>query len=612
MPGMKSNTLLLLALLFSNYCCVAATWYVRPDGGDRSQCTGQSNSARPGRGTKQPCAFRHPYYLFTTDQQYGETPKWVIAGGDTVMIADGEYRIGYKGPQARDSWQFCPGDPFGCHMPPLPSGSAAQHTRLLGENYQHCTSRPVFFGGYGVDRVLDLSGSAYVDVQCLEITDHGSCAHIGNVNHCRTDYPLDDYASNGVVTGHETHDVQLIDLNIHGLSSNGIRGPVSGNISATRVRVAGNSGAGWNFDDGTGTSSQGTITLLEVTVEWNGCSEEHPIMHRLPYHHCTDDNSAGYGDGIGTATSTSVAGWQWRVEQSTFRYNTQDGLDLLHVQGANSTATITGSQFYGNMGNQVKLGGMMTSAFRNNVVIGNCRYLSVSHADLPQGYNAQLSDFCRAGGSAFLKQMQNGEKDFIQNNSFAGMNGAPVYLADCLNGAGSCSSASMRFDNNLIVGFRDHSREDSVYVPALDSAEQTNYFLQAGGSRRNNLMFHTRSANPIACGGPGSKNEICNADPKLAAETDIDNLDFHLGPNSAAKGAGVAISELTTDIANVRRNPAHYDIGAYAYGSGVNPAAQQATTSVPEHEKLISFAFPPYLCASVVGVSFCTVEAEQL
>src|SRR5438309_195690 len=117
-------------LLLSN-CCAAATWYVRPDGGDRTQCTGQSDAAWPGTGIDQPCAFRHPYFLFTADQKYGEKPKWIIAGGDTVIVRNGEYRVGYKGPQAHDSWQFCPGDPFGCHMPPLPSGNAGHHTRLL-------------------------------------------------------------------------------------------------------------------------------------------------------------------------------------------------------------------------------------------------------------------------------------------------------------------------------------------------------------------------------------------------------------------------------------------------------------------------------------------------
>src|SRR5947209_584686 len=570
-------------LLLSN-CCAAATWYVRPDGGDRTQCTGQSDAAWPGTGIDQPCAFRHPYFLFTADQKYGEKPKWIIAGGDTVIVRNGEYRVGYKGPQAHDSWQFCPGDPFGCHMPPLPSGNAGHHTRLLGEHYQHCGSKPVLLGGYGADRIVDLSVSAYVDVQCLEITDHGSCARIGTFNQCRSDYPLDDYAGNGIATDRETTDVQLIDLDIHGLSSNGIRGPTGGNITAMRVRLAGNSAAGWNFDDGTGTPSQGTITLSEITVEWNGCSEEYPITHSLPYNNCADDNSAGYGDGLGTASKNSPLGWQWSIDHSIFRYNTQDGLDLLHVHGANSRVTITSSRFYGNMGNQVKLGGVQASVFRNNVVIGNCRYLSANHPELPRGHNSHLSDFCRAGGNAFLKQMQNGGKDIIQNNSFAGMNGAPVYLADCLSGSGTCTTASVRFDNNLIIGFLDYSRENSVYVPALDSAESTNYFAQADGSRRNNLMFHTRSANPIACGGPGSKGEICNAAPRLVSQADINTLDFHLGADSPARGAGIAITEINADIVNTPRGPAHHDIGAYSYRSGMRSAAAEHPTA--EAEKL--------------------------
>ena len=149
------------------------------------------------------------------------------------------------------------------------------------------------------------------------------------------------------------------------------------------------------------------------------------------------------------------------------------------------------------------------------------------------------------------------------------MNGAPVYLADCLNGGGACRMASVRFDNNLIIGFPDYSRHNDVYVPGLDSAEPTNYFAQADGSRRNNLMFHIRSANPITCGGPGSKGEICNADPRLVAQADINALDFHLRPDSAARGAGVNIADLKADTANAARGPASYDIGAYRYtGSG--------------------------------------------
>lgn len=553
------------ALLFSACWCTAATWYVRSDGGDRSQCKGQSDAAYPGTGLEQACAFRHPYFLFVADQKYGEKPGWIINGGDTVIVRNGSYRIGYKGPQPHDFWQFCPGDPYGCHIPPLPSGTAEHHTRFLGEAYKNCSSKPVLVGGYGVDRVLDLSGAAFVDVQCLEITDHGSCARIGNFNNCRSDYPLDDYAGNGIVTSRNTHDVTLADLDIHGFSLNGIRGAVGGDIVATRVRITGNSASGWNFDDGTGTPSTGNIVLSYVTVEWNGCTEEYPITHKLPYNNCTDDNSAGYGDGLGTASVMASGGLRWNIDHSIFRYNTQDGLDLLHVYGATSTVAITDSQFYGNMGNQVKIGGLQKAVFRNNIVIGNCRYLSMPHADLPAGYNTQLSDFCRAGGNAFLKQMQNGEEDFIQNNSFSGMNGAPVYFADCATGRAPCVTASVQFDNNVIIGFLDYSRQNTVYVPALDSSEPTNYFVQRNGSRRNNLMYHTRSANPVACGGRGSTNELCDRDPTIAAEADINVLDFRLTAKSVARGAGRTIADIKTDIAGTARRTGKYDAGAYAY-----------------------------------------------
>src|SRR5215472_944194 len=44
------------------------TWFVREDGGDRKQCTGKTDAAYAGKGAGQPCAFKHPYFLFTTDR----------------------------------------------------------------------------------------------------------------------------------------------------------------------------------------------------------------------------------------------------------------------------------------------------------------------------------------------------------------------------------------------------------------------------------------------------------------------------------------------------------------------------------------------------------------
>src|ERR1039458_2956473 len=54
-------------------------WFIRADGGDRRQCTGKTDATYPKRGTMQPCAFRHPYYLFTNDEYSNKA--WVVEGG---------------------------------------------------------------------------------------------------------------------------------------------------------------------------------------------------------------------------------------------------------------------------------------------------------------------------------------------------------------------------------------------------------------------------------------------------------------------------------------------------------------------------------------------------
>src|SRR5882757_1834196 len=88
----------------------AHEWFVRADGGDRKQCTGKVDQPYKGKGSLQPCAFKHPYYLFTTDD-YGDR-KWAIVGGDTILIHGGPYRMGYRGPNVNDRWGSCPGDPY--------------------------------------------------------------------------------------------------------------------------------------------------------------------------------------------------------------------------------------------------------------------------------------------------------------------------------------------------------------------------------------------------------------------------------------------------------------------------------------------------------------------
>jgi hypothetical protein len=80
--GGKRFLVLLIVLLFSS-SAFATTWYVRPDGGTRAQCTGQTDAAFVS-GVGQPCGFSHPYYLWTDDTT--PTWAWIVAGGDTTIF----------------------------------------------------------------------------------------------------------------------------------------------------------------------------------------------------------------------------------------------------------------------------------------------------------------------------------------------------------------------------------------------------------------------------------------------------------------------------------------------------------------------------------------------
>ena len=196
-----------------------------------------------GSGTNQHCAFKDPRYLWD-DQSYGNN-AWVIAGGDTVIIRGGPWRIGFDaqpgscsgaGCGAGYTWCFGGGGNFGCYNPPIPAGTATQHTRILGENYAACSSGGVtnrsqltqIFGGFGVTEALNLTGAKYVDVECLEITRHSQCIAFGSPaipSSCSSSSPIDDYDSDGIHTDNTTHDLLMQDLWIHGHIGRGIKGP---------------------------------------------------------------------------------------------------------------------------------------------------------------------------------------------------------------------------------------------------------------------------------------------------------------------------------------------------------------------------------------------------
>ena len=539
------------------------TWYIRPDGGTRyssnqptGQCDGKGDNAYSGSGTNQHCAFSDYRYLWD-DQSYGNS-AWVIAGGDTVIIRNGPWRVGYnQGTSANDVWCAGGTGPFNCINPTVPAGSAAQHTRILGENYASCSHSNMtqLYGGFGVGVVLNLGGAQYVDVQCLEITRHSQCIRHGFPafpSGCSSSYPLDDYDSEGITTDVNTHDVLLQDLWIHGHTDRGIIGPIGGVVTAERVDIAYNGMAGWDFDDGNATpmGPGSVLNFKDSVIEWNGCNQEYPITHTYPVISCYSQSTGGYGDGVGTPAGT---GLDVNVDHSIFRYNTQDGIDLGHVDTGTHALSITNSTSYGNNGGTFKWGADFTTVtFENNIALANCLRMSAPMTGAPSTYNTNLGDFCRAEDAISFNFKQGGTALFANNTivSYA----PTTFDIDCWDT--SCSSSTFTFENNLVLGY-DNS---STYNMGGQVGGPGGFYYQhsIGNTVRNNNLYH--GIRTISC-PTGYTNEIC-ADPLFVneptwnGEASLDNFNFNLTSGSPAKGAGALIQNLTTDqYGTTRSNP---------------------------------------------------------
>ena len=572
----RSGTLMLCIFALAAMCSWAAsaeTWYVRADGGSRysakmtsGQCDGKADAAYSGHGKNQHCAFKDYRFLFD-DQSYGK-PKWVIAGGDTVIVRGGPWRVGFdQGKDAHDVWCFGADGPYACTNPPIPAGTAAQHTRILGEHYADCGSnknKTQLFGGFGVGTVINMNSTQYVDVGCFEITRHSDCMTHGSPalpKGCNTSYPLDDYDSDGITTDVHTRDVLMQDLWIHGHPDRGIKGAIGGVVTANRVVIAINGTAGWDFDDGSGTPSvDATWNFINSVIEWSGCNQEYPQRHPIPVASCYGQSTGGYGDGVGTPQKTCMSA---NIDHSIFRYNTQDGLDLGHIDTGQCSLKITNSAGYGNSGGQFKWGPNEHPAiFLNNLVIGNCMRLSAPMTGAPMEYNKNLQDFCRAEDTISFNFRQGGSALFA-NNTIVGYS-PTMFDIGCWDD--SCSNSTLVFKNNIVRGY-DNPKTYSL--GGKEGGPGGFYYAKPIGKvvREHNIYYGLRG---FRCPGANA-TERC-ADPKLmsnpnaSAEQEYDNFNFHLQQGSPALGTGVKLGEVPVDFDGKQR-PADGspDLGAYQH-----------------------------------------------
>ncbi len=496
------------------------TFYVRADGGSPQQCKGTVDAPYPGSGLAQPCAWDHPFRALPPQGSPG------IAGGDTLVIASGSYRMGFGAPGAEGCEAAAA---WGCVMPPIPSGpSPSTPTRIVGD----CARRPELWGAERADSILSLEGSSNVEVRCLEITDHSGCVefHSGALPCNRDTAPFGPWASIGIVA-RDSKNVVLRDLDIHGLASTGVRAGRLTDWTIDNVRVAGNGWSGWDGDIEGDDSNSGTMRFHRWVVEWNGCGESWP--GRAPSG-CWAQSAGGYGDGVGTGETRG----RWIIEESAFLNNTSDGLDLLYARPG-SSIEIRRTLARGNAGNQIKTAGPVL--IENSIIVGDCGF----HQGKPFTFDV---DPCRALGTALSIDLFRGDRARIVNTTITG-EGDCIVVAECAGG--NCDgSERVTLRNDLLVGQTDYLQPFeltcAMYQETFPSDPFDAAFCLITGVKEN------------AC--PGTQ-ELCGVDAALVSAA-LGSFDAHLTAASPAIDAGTALDAPAVDFDGLPRNGLP-DIGAY-------------------------------------------------
>ena len=534
--------------------CWATTFYIRPDGGTGDECTGLTDAPYPGSGTSQPCAWAHPFWALD------DNGNWKIQGGDTLMISPGTYRLGVDHPGTpaieTPNTDWCDTNwPWDCLLPRLPSGPDTEHpTRLLGMGWdQGCHDPPELWGAERPWQLISLDVTSNAVIGCLELTDHSGCVEFhANPEVCceREAYPYGDWAPTGIYAA-DSFNVSLRDLNIHGFAGAGIRAGRIADWTVENVRIAGNGLVGWEGDINGEDANSGTLQFKNWVVEWNGCAESYPGVEP---NNCWAQTAGGYGDGVGTGAT----GGHWIIEDSVFRYNTSDGLDLLYARLPGSQIEIRRSMAYGNAGNQIKVNG--PTKIENTLIVGNCGFFNGKLFT----YNV---DDCRAGGSALSLNLRRGISVSAINSTIAG-EGDCLGTVECdeRDGHGNplCDGTeTVIIQNNIFRGYREFltPSDTACYLWFDRTVEHENFYTT---HIDYNLVFGAK------IGAWGLSANDLDLDPFLVKDN-LETFNGHLRPSSPAINSGLPLSSLgglipTHDLEGIPRPRGKgVDRGAYEY-----------------------------------------------
>jgi hypothetical protein len=533
----------------------AQEFFVRPDGGTLEQCTGLVNQAYSVTISNKACAVNHPFELLDPQDN-----TLHISGGDIITImnnVDGsraEYEMGrhgdYTSGNCNESWNY------GCFMPPIPGGSAGNPTIIRGEGWDTgCQKAPQLWGSGRATQLFTITNTQYVQLSCLEITDHSSCISAAGYPDksliCDRSAPYNKpFADRGLFMT-DASNITLTDITIAGLG-NGIKAGRLGDVTLERVHLYANYSAGWEGDlaDGTGNSSNtGTITFKDSAITFSGCGLIYtPGQTNLGNPHaCAKQDIGGYGDGLGTAKT----GGNWVFDHVQVMHNNSDGLDLLYHE-LGGKVTIKNSRIEGNAGNQLKISG--NSEIFNNIIMGNCGWNSRQDAAL--GANGEN---CRAGGTALVLQWSNTDDAAVVLNNSISSEG------DCLLQGGQRSGVtvgavnqSLRVVNNIFYALPDYLQpfENScmfytaINYPTLQAHNNVIHQVKGYESPCTNFLENV----PV---GNNASNGTCTA---RTSGSFFDNADYSVASNPHLGDIKLGIKHSQYDVKTMEREANKFNI----------------------------------------------------
>lgn len=610
---------LFLCLLFWCSGAWATTWYIRTDGSTNTNCTGQTDAAYPGSGTNQNCALNSPQWTFPGT---GENTTTKAQPGDTVIIdgsdegGTGQYRIGCQNAtNCRDasvnltSSANCDSTyPYDCGMGSInpvtvigctATGCGCAPSYSGGKWITTCTHpRPQLWGAGEIFHVLTLNSSSNgAVVQDLEITDHAQCAH-----------GFSDYACDTTASGLGARDgisVSGLDnatfknLWIHGMSYRAFYGHVTGNVLFDNVNMDKNPFAGWDNDDGSGTTGNPTFQN-HFKITYSGCIEAYPLTGstsntRTDVLECIDQNATGYGDAIGTHDGTNGT---WSFSYGDISHNVQDGIDLLHSAG-NGSINVYRVIFNGNNGQNVK-SSLKTVNVENASLIHDCDYFSVSGIPLASGFSG-----CRANGSSIV--LGPNQASSVVNVKNTTMWGGNIMVESGTTSFSCDGTQTVNMQNDILYGSLSQTgsgqQTTTYYCDGSDgngTGPCCNGSTKVAVSYSHDDIYNTKDS--------PSGTSLITTDPHFGQGDHVntspnsDTFDFSLTTSSTnVIGQGdtsITLNGTSNDVYDNSRGVA-WDLGAVQYGSTPSGSCSSNGTSCIVNSDCCSNICDLSVCSSV-------------